>query len=516
MTKDELEAAVRAAIDAGNLPDARRLDAALTNWTEPAAQAQPPPDGNDVYSKMPLWQKALTPVADAGRLIGQGTTLGGYDKIAGMLAPLIGGSDAEGQRKLTQDARDRGGVGGSVLELGSSLIPAALTDGATALPQGGNMLMNALKVLGIGAGEGAGYGGIQASNEDKDVLTGMKHGAAFGAGGQAVAGLLTGGGNAIGSLFNKTPKRKTVDTLTAEKDAAYKNVEDMGVNYQPQTIRNMLQGMDLAAKPYPGRHDQVIAARGEVRNNLANPNTPNRVVSLPEVDLNRQIIKRDVNKLPDAAQAGMGMDMVRAMDDNLRTIGPSGVTRRSGDPQDGLDELNRARMLNERVEKLKDMDALDYNAEVKAGKSINTGIDTTLKNGVSGILTNPKARGNYTPDEVKQMEEVNFGTTRQKIERQIGRMAPGGGLSYLGSGVGGTIAGFMGHSLPLAGAGVALPLIVGTVAKKMAERGTRKSADKLFDLVASGGKAAAKAPKLGSVERDKLGRLLMMMQIKGQ
>lgn len=529
-TRAELVAALKAADAAGDDAGARKLAAAITNYSDensidlgpapaPAeAPAAAPPPAAGMDADVPMWQRMLQPVADAGRLIGNGATLGAYDKLAGKIAPAIGGSDEAGQRAITDAARLRGGQGGSVLELGSSMLPALLTDGATAAPAAWNMaggaFSKALASLGIAGAEGAGYGGIQAVNTDQPVGEGMLKGAGFGAGGHAVAGLLSAAGSKIGSLFGAKPPRMTVDALRTAKDQAYDAVKNAGVEYTPGTIRGMLSDMDNAAAPYPGRHDQVIAARDHIRNRLGGTNRP---VSLSEVDLNRQIIGRDLNSLPDKAQQGMGLDMTRAMDDSLGRVSPLGVTARSGDPADGLDLLNQARGLNSRTEKLDEMTRLEDKAQLQADKSIHQGFDSTMKNNVAGILTNPKKMRGYTPDEEGAMREVVSGTTRQNIERQIGRLAPGGGLSLGAGGVATGIAAALGGGAPLMTAAALAPSAIGYIAKKASERGTKKSADALLDLVASGGKKAPpRSPAIGPKDKDTLGKLLMMMQLQGQ
>lgn len=513
-TREELAQALRNADAMGDTSAARRLAAALSNYTDennvPAPTAPPPPaNGVDVFSKMPLWQKALTPVADAGRLIGSGVTLGGYDKLAGAVAPYIGGSDAAGQRALTQQARDRGGMGGSMLELSSSLIPAAATEGATALPAVSNGFMRALAALGIGGLEGAGYGGIQASNEDRSVPEGMATGAGFGVAGQAAAGLLSKAGGKIGELFSGKPARLSPDNLEAAKDAAYKAAEDVGVQYTPSTIRGMLSQMDAAAQPYPGRHNEVIATRKQIGKNL-----DGRPASLSEVDTNRQIINKDLGSLQDPRSRDMGYDYSHAIDDYLKQVDQSGVTARSGDPAEGLAHIEKARELNSRLEKMKALNEVDYKAELQANKSISQGKDTTLKNNVTGILTNPKKRRGYTPDEIAQMEEVVNGTTASNLGRQVGRLAPGGGMSFVGAGAGANIMGLLtGWNPALMSIGGGIPLAAGMAGKKIAERSTEKSAQKLYDLVAAGGKNVPKASGMSSQDRDNLGRILMMMQL---
>lgn len=520
-TRAELAAALKAADAAGDDAGARTLAAALTNYSDDNTIASPAPApaapaaaglGDDV----PMWQRIMQYPADSGRLIGNGLTFGGYDKLMGKIAPYIGGSDEAGQRAITKAAQERGGVMGSTLELGSSMVPAALTDGATAAPALGTGLRGLLAKAGVAAGEGAGYGGIQADFTGEDPLLGMKHGAVAGVAGQAAAGLIGKLGSKVEDLFTSKPPRLTVDNLTTAKNQAYDAVNQAGVEYTPGTIRGMLADMDNAVNPYPGRHDQVIAARDHIRDRLGA--TP-RPVSLSEVDLNRQIIGRDLNSLPDKAQQGMGLDMTRAMDDHLNQVTPLGVTARSGDPADGLDTLNQARGLNSRLEKLDEMTRVEDKAELQAAKSKASGFDDTMRNNVSNLLTNEKKMRGYTPDEEAAMREVVTGGSpwsRTNVARMVGRLAPGGGLSLQGGLLAGGLGALAPGGSPLVGAAMAAaPSVVGLLGKAVSKRGTRQASNALLDTVANG--APAPPPKsMSSKDRDQLGRFLMMMQLQGQ
>lgn len=529
-TRAELAAALKAADAAGDDAGARKLAAAIANYSDentidlgsapPAAPAQPAPAAAGLGPDVPMWQKILQYPADTGRLVANGATLGGYDKLMGHIAPYIGGSDVEGQRAITAAAKARGGQGGAVTELGSMMLPALLTDGATAAPAAWNMgaAGKTLAGLGIAGAEGAGYGGIQAVNEGRDPLSGMGWGALAGAGGHGVAGLLSAAGSKIGQLFGGKAPRMTVPQLQAAKNQAYQDVANAGVEYTPGTIRGMLADMDAASPAYPGRHDQVIAAKGQINSNIGNPARP---VTLPEVDLNRQIIGRDLNSLPDRAQQEMGLDMTNAMDDALSNVSPLGVTTRSGDPADGLAALNEARGLNQRMRKLEDMTRVEDKAELQAAKNMDAGFDSTMRNNVTGILTNPKRMRGYTPDEEAAMRQVVTGGgpfSKTNIARQIGRMAPGGGLSLGAGGISTGIAAALTGGNPAAMTMAALaPSAVGFLGKRVAGRGTRKASNDLLDLVASGGKAPPpRSPALSPQDKDALGKFLMMMQLQGQ
>jgi hypothetical protein len=509
-TLDELKQALRAADAAGNDADAQRLAAAITNYSPENNTPPPAPNGVDVYSQMPMWQKIVAHPSDSLRLANNAMTLGAWDNIWGRIAPAIGGGDVEQQRLWTKQARDRGGSGGAGLEMAASAIPTIATDGATAAPSLGTGLTGMLKRLGVAGAEGAGYGGIQANNEGRDGIEGMETGAGFGVAGHALGGILGRTANRIDDALFPPAKPMSLDNLRAAKDQAYAETAAHGVQYTPNTIRGMLADMDAAAQPYPGRHDQAIAARAQVGKNIGG----GRPVSLPEVDRNRQIISNDLNTLGDKAQAGIGLDYIGAMDKYLDNVDSAGVTARSGDPVAGLEAQNRARELNSRTRKLADLEALNYKSSLQAAKNMNSGVDSTLKNNVTSVLTNEKKRAGYTPDEIAQMEEIVNGTTGQNIARQVGRAAPGGGYSGIGGGVaagiGGLLSGFNPTVMAAAGA---IPSVVGYGAKKISERSTARSGQKLLDLVASGGKKVQKTPLVGPLAKDRIGRQLMMLMM---
>lgn len=509
-TREQLVNALKAADAAGNADDARRLAAALSNMTQEATVPLPEPSVKEVYDKMPFMQKGVQAVDDALRLGSNGLTFGFRDKMA----HLLGGQTPEAERAKTANASERAGTAGSVLELGGAMLPAIFSGGATATPvieKAGPVLKTALQTA-IAGLEGAGWGGVNAVGHDQDPIKGMEQGSIWGAGGNIVAKLLGAAGNKIGDLAGKKP-RLSVDDLAAQKDAAYQAVDDAGVQYTPGTVKGMLAKMDSVAQPYPGRHNETIATRKQIGKNLQPPTGP-RPVTLSEVDKNRQIVNKDLGTLQDRAQQDMGSDMTNAMDDYLRQVPASGVTARSGDPQMGIDAMEKARELNARMRKLEETEAMGYKARVKAEGSLTQGEDSTIKTGVQGILTNPKKARNYTPDEIAAMEEVNAGTTKQNIERQVGRMAPGGGAAYYGSAAAGVGMGLLSQNPYVTIGATLIPPVLGLLGKKMSAASTRKSAEKLIDLVASGGKAAPKAPGMGTRETEALGKLLMMMHIQ--
>lgn len=507
-TKEQLEQALRNAHNAGDLDAARQIAKALKAGQQSAPPAGPSP--SEEFAALPFWQKPVQAFADVARIASNAVTLGGRDRFAGYLS----GRTPEEERALTAAAKERAGSAGLAAEVGGMMAPAMLTGGATtAIPAAAGPLTRGLMAAGIGGAEGAGLSGIQAVFEEGDVLDAMKRGAMFGAGGSVAADLLTAGLNKGYDAFTKQ-KRLTPDELFSAKNQAYDEVERIGAEYKPNTVRGALAATRNAADPYPGRHDQVIATRKQLAKNLGQTRRP---VSLSEIDLNRQIINRDLAGLPDRAEQGMGLDMRGALDDYLDQVPPSGVTARSGNPDDALAALKRGRDLNRRAEKLEGLVGITgkvTKGERQARRNLTQGEDTTLRSQIDQIMGNPKLIKNYTPDEIAAMDEIVRGTKSQQRLRQIGTAAPGGGKSFAAASGGAALGGLLTGGSPVGFAvGGSVPPAIGYLSKKLSERSTKKSVENFLDLVASGGKKAVPKKLIKGKERDALAKTLMLLGI---
>lgn len=502
-SRADIERALRAADAAGNAADARRLAAALANM---------PPEGPSYseqvqqdFAAMSGFQKPVQALDDMLRLGSNGLTFGFRDKLAGYL----GGGTPEEERAKTGDAQIRAGGAGTMAELGGNMagMMAVPNTAPAVAAKVSNPILRALATMGVGGLEGAGVGGIQAMGEDTPLAEGMASGAIAGAGGTAVAGLLSKGANAVANKFGKK-SRLSVDDLKVRKNAAYQSVDDIGAEYTPGTIRGMLKGLDDSIDTaVPIRHDNTLATRKNVGKMVGE--MTGKPVPLTQVDKARQVINRDLTKLPDAAEADFGQDMIKSMDDYLNTVGPLGVTARSGDPEEAIGRLAEARGLNSRMRKLEQITGKIDSAERRAARSLGTGDDSTIRQNIDTILNSPKQRRGFTPDELGSMDELVRGTTGQNTLRQMGRMAPGGGLSLAATGAGATAGTFIAPGIGTA-IGGAIPSGVGFLAKKASERSTRNSTTKLMDLVASGGKKAKPKQVIPRDAEAALARLFML------
>lgn len=504
-TRDELMQALRAADKAGATDDARRLAAMLANMEGDATAPTYTEQVQSQFEALPWYSKAATAAGDMARIGGDAVSLG----LTTKLAESLGMGNA---RQNVDDAYTRAGMAGDVAGLGAGMIPLMALPEAAPFVRGGPVART-LQKLGIGGAEGAAVGGVEAAADDEDVTTGQLEGAFSGILGQGAANAIGKGVNAITAPFKKS-QRMTVDELRSQKDAAYNAVDQSGIRFRPQAVDRMLRGMDDSINNRNAnkvRHPDVYSGRANVHKMTKGSGGK----SLSDIDSMRQVTRRDVVGSADPASSDIGRDMMRSIDDFTSNVRRQDVIGQR-DPDAALEMLDNARNLNQRYQKLSDIDERLAKADRQAAKSLATGEDTTIKNNINSVLDSPRLREGYTPDELAKMEEVVRGSPGEKLLRQVGRMAPGGGLSWPAAAVvGGATGAMAGPFGYLAGL---TPMAIGQGAKKLSERATRKSAEELADLIASGGNMSKlrKAPTIDERSANALARLLMLSDIKDQ
>ncbi len=156
--------------------------------------------------------------------------------------------------------------------------------------------------------------------------------------------------------------------------------------------------------------------------------------------------------------------------------------------------MKQARELNGRFRKLEEIDdTVVQRGRRRAARSITTTEDSAMKGNIDSILNSKRRRAGYEPTEINAMEEAVMGSSAERALRQAGRLAPGGGASWLG---------------------LATPPIMGYMAKKGAGRMAAKSIDDMVDLIAAGGKRVPKARVITPSQKEDLARMFTLMGIK--
>jgi hypothetical protein len=141
------------------------------------------------FDDAPMWAKPLIAAHDVGSTALSSATLGGWDKAMG----LITGRD---EAAMSEAIRNRmGGAQYAADFLGGAVSPTGV--GSAVARVGGGPLARAITGGIAATGEGALQGGVQSAIKGEDIVPGTLAGAAGGAAGQGIAGLLAKPANAV-------------------------------------------------------------------------------------------------------------------------------------------------------------------------------------------------------------------------------------------------------------------------------------------------------------------------------
>lgn len=212
------------------LPNGVQYKVGTTNTDEAVkeakrfAQEELNQKAKDEFANAPTWMKPFMAGQDLTRTALDTLTMGGADK----LADYMKGTPAdhpESQTNITKAIRSR--MGGA--DIAGDAI-ASMEALPTVVPKligaagGGTIARGITGILGAGA-EGGAYGAANAAARGQDVGEGTMYGAGAGAGGQAVAGLLTKPVNALAGYFENPVLAKAVPGKVAKQPTAVERVE---------------------------------------------------------------------------------------------------------------------------------------------------------------------------------------------------------------------------------------------------------------------------------------------------
>lgn len=383
----------------------------------------------------------------------------------------------------------------------SLLVPA--TRAANVFANSGRA-MNAARGAAVAAGTAYGYG-----VSDRGTLAERGRAGFDAATDPAVLALGAGGGALAGRGVLRAPtapKRKapTLEELTAQKNAAYKAVDDSGVTFRPEAFRTLTEDMAMAADAegfHAGLHPKTAAMLERL--GASNRASGGHAPTLTQLDQLRQQIGNDVAGSADAGERRMGKILIAQIDDFISAAGPEHLSGGNG-PQ-SAQTLLKARELNTRVSKLRSLDNLDDAADDRAAA---TGSGGNINNATrqNAIRFKNKTR-NLTPAERDATQKVISGTPAGNALRQVGKLSPqGNGLM---------LAGHLAAAVPSHGfSGIAA--VGGAAAKMASDAITARNVQALRELIASGGEVAeevtrqlstAKGPEADALRRAVAARL---------
>lgn len=457
-------------------------------------------------SSMPVQQpsglaKVGQTADDLVRMLANGATFGQADRLAGWL----GGKGFEAERKLSDEAKARTGIAGTVAEIGGSLAPSGLiAKGVGAGAAGVKSLVPFIANPFVQAGATGGiYGATDAALNDKAVLPTAAAGIGAGVAGQGLANVATGLLGKAAGVFNKKPEIPSAQQIASSKDAAYETAKQAGVVYTPQFVDRVTQEAQRKAADI-GFSPRLQPGAKAVFEELGDRSGKN--ITMKDADILRRIAsggyemgKKENNRVV--------RSVVETIDDAMRNPKPGDIL--AGNASVGVPALNEGRRLAAIDFKLQDIANAVTRAKNQAARSGSGGnIDNATRQKFDQLLQN---RMNWTPDEQAALQKIVQGTMTQDAMRLAGKLSPSGNGLMAALSLGATAFN------PL----MALPAMGGLGAKFVADKATANNVKELEKIVRAGGLLSATQPtpnavqRLAQSERDTLARLFMGLGLLG-
>ncbi len=345
------------------------------------------------------------------------------------------------------------------------------------------------------------------------------------------------GEGVAGALLPKTVKSPTAPALKTTAESGYNTVRGMGVDFKADAVADMATRLKSHLIETSINEDLAPAVFGTL-NKLANPPV-GAVAQASDLLAARASFEDARLDFQHPRQRLAAEKSIAAIDELLSGTVPGSVRPAAGQGAEDAtanavkagkiyNDANANYAAAKRSERLTGTAAERANrkpgilesAELQAA-SANSGrnVGNNLRQGVKGLLKNPKERAGYNPEEIAALEGVNRGSIGRNAARYGANVLGGGGglaqmlLAGVGPGVGGAVGGVSGAllgSIPVA-AGYGLKSLENSLTKKALEKVAAKvrTRSPLYDALLEAAPQQVKTPQ----GRAALLRSLMMTSV---
>lgn len=412
-------------------------------------------------------------VDDAARGAADMSSFGFADEISAGLGSLtgLGGKrgDYEGNLAAQRQRDSEGGwerFGGQVL-------------GAVAMP--GAAAKTLMSAVGKGMLGGAAYG---FGSGEGNAVERLPSAAVGGVTGGVAGGVVRAGANLLG---NRAASKliPTNEQLKTDANASYRAADNAGVIFKPQGIKRMANDIRVDLAEF-GFHPKLQPRVAVVLDELERLQTGN--VTLKGMDVLRRIAD-SARKSMDPSEKALGNQIITRIDDFMMDARPGDIL--TGNADAAGKAIRTGRDLWGRMRKSEMVDLAALKAERRAASTGSGGnADNALRQNVRGLLDSPKLSRGMSQTEKKAAERVVRGSVPQNLLRGVGKMAPTGIVSGgIGSSMGAAAGAMVGGPAGAAVGSFALPAL-GQIAKTAADRMTVKNAERLSQIIRSGGRSS--------------------------
>lgn len=285
----------------------------------------------------------------------------------------------------------------------------------------------------------------------------------------------------------------------------FKEVPDMGVDYDPAAVQRMAQTAK-ATLERQGLTSRTAKDTHEILDALANP-PEGAVASIQGLWLARQelrkIAQKEIGPEGPTPAAVAAEATIRDLDRFLTTDGPAsavaGPAAASGERLGAAIKNYAAGKSSERLTTLQRRAGLRA-AAANSGQNL----DNAIRSRVASVLESPKKRAGFNDQEIKLLEEVVYGTWGRNKLRDVGNNLAGGGgvaqtlLSGAGAGIGAAATG----GWPGAVVGAAAPVVAGRAVKGAANKLTLRALERADATRRARSPLAEEMKRAGEISAD--------------
>lgn len=298
------------------------------------------------------------------------------------------------------------------------------------------------------------------------------------------------------AAVKESQRAPSTQELGVAAKQAYQRAKDAGAVAAPEGYSRMASGLRSSLREQgfnPKLHPKAAAVIEEIEGTGAG-----KPVALDEIEiLRRQALAAERSIEADERRvAGLIIDR---LDDYADALASGAEPVMGGNAPAAVAARKEARGLYARSRKAMEIEELQERAKVRATQFSGSGEENALRTEFRQLALNKKRLGRFNEAEQQAIKEVAFGTLTSNTLRQIGKLAPTGGLSQW-LGIGATMINPLAAAVPAAG----------VAARLGATRLTRNAAQRAEELMRRGPARknieaeAAEAP--ASAQADEIAR----------
>ncbi len=410
-----------------------------------------------------------------------GVTFGFADEIAGGIDAALTDRTYDQSVEMLQsrdremaDANPKSAVAGQIVGAVSSpatklFIPARGATVSSTTAQSAASGAAGGTVYGFGTGEG----GIASRTEN--ALRGAVGGAVIGGAIPVVGDLARRGFEGIAN--SRAAKAAmaaapSMDDLRAAASRLYAQADQSAPLPRAEFAKQASGMLDDATRS--GMDDMLTPGASRVAGKMdtaAQSTDPN--IGFRELDILRKQAGIPAGNVANNTEAAIASRMIEGIDDYIDSVDPA-LSAALGKARDMWGQLRRSDTVDRAIER---------------AKLAASGFENGLRSEFRAILKNPKAVRGFNKAELAAIRQVVQGTPVGNLMRQLGRI--GIGLSGQSNGLGATVGGLGVAALtsnPMIGAAA---VGAGTAMKALAERSTRKAAERALSMTTARNALAA-------------------------